>query len=115
MAIRRGTTPTLTITAEGIDFTDKTIYITIAQANNGKLTKLTKTYPNADGSVWIEASETASDINVILSQHDTLSFQPGRAEVQIRWIEEDGTAHASDIKAITLTKILLEGVIRYAN
>lgn len=110
MAIRRGTTPTLTITAEGIDLIGKAIYITIAQSNNGQLTKV---FPNEDGSVWLESKYDGTDINVYLSQHDTLKFHPGRAEVQIRWIEEDGTAHASDIKNITLTKTLLEGVIQY--
>lgn len=110
MAIRRGTTPTLTITAESIDLTDKTIYITIDQANGRQITKL---YPNNDGSVWLERVGENTDINVYLSQHDTMAFHPGRAEVQIRWIEEDGTAHASEIKNITLTKTLLEGVIKY--
>lgn len=110
MAIRRGTTPTLTITAEGIDLIGKSLYITIAQANNGQLTKI---FPNEDGSVWLETVGDDTIINVYLSQHDTLAFHPGRAELQIRWIEEDGTAHASDIKNITLTKTLLEGVIKY--
>ena len=110
MAIRRGTTPTLTITAEQIDLTGKTIYVTIDQAGHGQLTKL---FPNSDGSVWVETSENDSLIHMILSQHDTMAFKPGKAQVQIRWIEEDGTAHASNIVTITLTKTLLEGVIKY--
>lgn len=110
MAIRRGTTPTLTITAESVNLIGKTIYITIDQAGNGQLTKL---FPNNDGSVVVSQDGTNSQVQVFLSQHDTLAFKPGKAQVQIRWIEEDGTAHSSDIATVTLSKTLLEGVIKY--
>lgn len=110
MAIRRGTTPTLTITAEGIDLIGKTVYVTIDQAGHGQLTKL---FPNNDGSIWLESEGSNTLIHVYLSQHDTMAFKPGKAQIQIRWIEEDGTAHASDICTIMLTKTLLEGVIKY--
>ena len=110
MAIRRGTTPTLTITAEGIDLAGKTVYVTIDQPNNGQLTKV---YPSNDGAVSLEYYAGNTNINVFLSQRDTLAFSPGKAHVQIRWIEADGTAHESDICTITFSKVLLEGVIRY--
>lgn len=110
MAIRRGTTPTLTITAENIDLIGKTVYVTIDQAGHGQLTKL---FPNNDGTVSLEQYNSDTLIHVFLSQHDTMAFRPGKAQIQIRWIEEDGTAHASDIVTITLTKTLLEGVIKY--
>ena len=110
MAIRRGSTPTLTITAKDVDLIGKTVYVTIDQPQNGQLTKVC---PNTDGSVWMETSGSDTEVNVFLSQHDTMAFRPGKAQVQLRWIEEDGTAHVSDIATMNLSKTLLEGVIRY--
>lgn len=110
MAIRRGATPILVITAKDADLIGTTVYVTIAQANGRKLTKM---YPNNNGSVTLEASGDDTKVKVFLSQKDTLGFHQGKAEVQLRWIEEDGTAHVSNIKSINLSRTLLEGVIRY--
>lgn len=109
MAIRRGTTPTITITAEGIDLRGSSVYVTIAQADR----KLTKRSDDSHGEVWTDYDGINSEVYVILSQNDTLYLRPGNAEIQIRWIDADENAHASDIKRIQLGKTLMEGVIKH--
>ena len=108
MAIRRGTTPALIITAEGVDLTGCTVYVTIWQS----ITKLIKKTGD-DGSVWMDVEDNNTIIYVVLSQAESLSFKQGKALVQIRWVEEDGTAHASDIASTNLHRVLQEGVIEH--
>lgn len=109
MAIRRGSTPILTITAENIDMRDCTVYVTLKQEGIVQITKRTDT----NGAVWMEYEEPNTIINVTLSQADTMQLKPGRTLIQLRWIEEDGTAHVSDIARIEMSKTLLEGVIAH--
>ena len=108
MAIRRGSTPTITLTISGVDLTDATTYFTIRQGTE-TLTKTT----GEDPSIWIEVYEDGSDVCVVLSQEDTLKFAEGVSEVQIRWIDADGTAHVSGVTRMTFDKVLLEGVIEH--
>lgn len=101
--MRRGTTPTLTITVTGLVVTDlKTIKVTFKQGNI-ELTKSTD-------EVVVDGENNA--ISVYLTQEDTLKFNSGNVSVQIRGILEDGvTAIASVIKSFSMDKILLDGVI----
>lgn len=101
--MRRGTTPTLTITVTGMDVTDlKTIKVTFKQGN----IELTK----ATNDVTIDAENNA--ILVPLTQEDTLKFDSGAVNVQIRGLlADDVTAIASGIKSFSMDKILLDGVI----
>ena len=48
-----------------------------------------------------------------LSQTQTLSFREGKAEVQVRFIDAEGIAKATDIKPIAIERILQPGVITY--
>lgn len=101
--MRRGTTPTLTITVTGLNLEDlKTVKVTFEQ--RGKLiTKETK-------DVTIDVDNNA--ISIPFSQEDTLAFGEGCVNVQIRGLLADGTtAIASKVKQISMEKILLEGVI----
>lgn len=101
--MRRGTTPTLTITVTGLNVDDlKTIKVTFEQ--RGKLiTKETK-------DVTVDAENNA--ISVPFTQEDTLAFGEGYVNVQIRGLLADGTtAIASKIKQVSMEDILLDGVI----
>ena len=109
MGIRRGSTPTISVTAQGVDLTESTVYVTIEQSD----IQVTKVVPSTDGSGWMEKKGNDTDVCVILSQAETLKLRPTKAQIQLRWIEADGTSHVSDIKTLTLTKTLLEGVIAY--
>lgn len=102
----RGTTPTFTLTVIGAEFDTSTIYVTLSQANRKILTKT-----GEDLSVSTEDNKTI--IDVYLTQQETLSFKPGIAQIQIRWIDELGTACATPIKSIDISDVLLDGVIEY--
>lgn len=57
--------------------------------------------------------QIATDITVIFSQRETLRLRPGHGAVQVRWIDETGTADGSAIGRIELPKALFKGVIVY--
>ena len=103
--MRRGTTPLVSLVVYGHDLTDCTIYATIRQGAN----VLTKT--GEDLTVEAVGSDTA--ISYGLTQQDTLSLTQGKASVQIRWIDSEGVALATNISEIQIDGILLDGVIAY--
>ncbi len=101
----RGTTPDYILTIEGWDLTDKTVFVTIRQ--NG--TQLTKT----GVELSIATDDNGSTIAFMLSQKDTLSLQEGNAEVQVRFIDSDGVALATEIAPIQVKRVLYERVIAH--
>ena len=101
--MRRGTTPTLTLKVTGADLSDSTFFVTIEQDE----TEIDIKNPAC------ETTETGCEITVILTQEQTLQLRSGRAQIQIRWIDAQGTASATPIKSIDIGKILKEGEISY--
>lgn len=101
--MRRGTTPTLTIKCIDVDVKDlASIYVTFKQGN----IELTKT----NNDIVVDLENNA--VNVPLSQEDTLTFNKGTVDVQIRALLSDGTtAIASKIRTFSMEKILKDGVI----
>lgn len=61
----------------------------------------------------IAYDDGASSIAFRLTQEETLSFKEGKAEVQVRFIDAEGIAKATDIKPIVVERILQPGVITY--
>ena len=115
MATRRGSTPIITLDVMGETFASSTVYVTIDQ--NG--TQITKNSNSDSGEMWMtpiydETGERiGTKIMLYLTQDDTLKFDVGGADVQIRWVESEGTAHVSDVQQIEFTRVLLEEVINY--
>lgn len=101
MIMRRGTTPTNTITTN-VDLTDATaIYLTYAQ--KGRVV-FEKTKEDMD--------VTQDKISVRLSQNDTLSLNDLlEVKIQIRALFGDGTAIASNIMVVPVKAILKDGEI----
>lgn len=99
--MRRGTTPTITITAEGLaDIKVKKAFLTIKQQD----TELTKTLDD----IQIDG-ET---ITVTLTQEETLMFTGDtNANLQIRVLSDSDTAYASQIVQVHIGNILKDGVI----
>lgn len=98
----RGTTPTfeLRINDESVDLTDAdNVYVTFA--DNGW--SLTKTGEDLEVS--------ANEVDVYLSQEETLSFPKGNIDVQINWTYDDGKRACTTIAIIKVTKNLLERVL----
>ena len=103
--MRQGTTPIYTLNVHGYDLTDKTVYVAIKA--RGKLIVLT------NDRLSIGYYNGVSAIVFTLSQEETLSFGTGQGEVQVRFIALDGTAKATDIKPITIERILQPSIISY--
>ena len=103
--MRRGTTPQISQVVYGYDLTGATVYATVKQGQN----VITKTGED----LTIEVTDEDTAVTFALSQEDTLSLQPGRAFVQIRWIDSDGNAYANYISEIQVEGVLLDEVIEY--
>lgn len=101
----RGTTPSHILTIEGYDLTGTRIYVTLSSGRS----KVTKT--NEDLTVSYE-NETTS-ILLFLTQEDTLGLPTGTAEIQVRWIDSDGIAQATEIETIAVDRVLWPKVISY--
>ena len=99
--MRRGTTPVITLTVDA-DIADWTTYVSF---NNGNAVttfeddRLTKTQ---DGIQTI--------IELTLTQEETLAFNVGSVEVQIRAIKDD-VAIATNIVGMDVSRIIRDGVI----
>ena len=114
MATIRGTTPTITITLSGVDLSNNyRVYVTIDQ--NG--TQITKN--NIDDILTLSVKAVSDDdgttstkIEMVLSQSETLNFEVGKAEMQVKWINSSGTVEASDISSVEFSRALLEKVIK---
>ena len=103
--MRQGTTPTYTLTINGYDLTDKTVFVTI----KGRGQPITLTGPRLS----IGYDNGVSVIAFALTQPETLALPLGQAEVQVRFIDANGIAKATNIAPITVERILQPGVIAY--
>ncbi len=98
--MRKGTTPTFTLTVEGVDLTlASSVYVTFA--GNDQKEILTKT--GAD----IDVDEHS--ISVYLTQAETLAF-PAQVCIQLNWTYvEDGTTKraCTEIETVTFNPNLI--------
>ena len=112
----RGTTPDFILEIPGWDLTDKTVFVTLSQMNR----KITKSNDELDirrveiTPVKPEDPDFQTEIGFSLTQRDTLMLGVGGGEIQVRFIDENGEAEATDIQPVNISRVLLEGVIRYA-
>lgn len=99
--MRQGTTPAVPLTVD-MDLIGWTVYVTFT--NSGKELTIT----NDRLEMTLENGKTL--VMVPLTQEETLAFNVGVCEVQIRAIH-DGTAIATETEFIDIEKVLLKGVI----
>ncbi len=101
--MRRGTTPVLSIKVKDADVNDfGTIYVTFKQGDK-ELTKI-------NGQFTVDTENNV--INVPFTQEDTLLFDKGYVETELRVILKDNTTViASKIRKFPMEKVLLDGVI----
>lgn len=98
----RGTTPTfqLKITDDSVDLTQAlNVYATFKQLG----------FQIDKSGEDIEVYE--KQVDVFLSQEETLQFGDGNLEVQLNWTYGDGSRAASNIKTIQVTKNLIGSVL----
>lgn len=104
MQLRQWTTPTLTLTVNGIDLTG--CHVEVAFQQNDYI--LIKDNP------LVSATETGCVIPITLTQEETGSFaEGGFVSVQIRYIDENHIANATGKKQIPVESVIRKGVIRY--
>lgn len=99
MGYKRGSTPTNTFTVD-IDLTGATVFITYRQKKRIVLEK-------SGSDVEIEPTK----LTVQLTQEETLAFEPGDVEMQIRYVFPNGQADASEIMRTRAEAIIKDGVI----
>ena len=100
--MRRGTTPTIKIDVKGCNLADfDSVYVTLKQ----KALSIDKFGDDLD----IQNNA----ISILLSQEDTLRFDASYkyVDVQIRAVNKEGVAIASNIRQIPVEAVLKEGVI----
>ena len=99
--MRRGTTPTLRVKVRGIAVEElTTMYLTIKQGS----VELTKDN--------FEIDDTENRLIVTLTQAETLAFDDGACQIQLRAMTRKGQAVASTIVTMRWEHILLEGEIQ---
>ena len=97
----RYTTPTITLTVEGVDLTTSTVLVTFQQRSN----RLTVEGP----SMALQGEDTV--ISIPLSQLQTGGFSEGSVEVQVNWLDGYGHRDATTVAAIQVECNLLAEVV----
>lgn len=104
--MRRGTTPTLILTIKNVDLTGSELEVALKQSRYFVIKK--------NNDLHIELDEEDTVVSLYLTQEETLSFSTQKMlSIQVRFIDEDGVAGATNIKQIPVDQILREGVIEY--
>lgn len=106
----RGTTPTIKLYVDGCDLTGMRFFITLCDKKNDQKFTYDNTMSNVE---LISASSEQSQINLTLSQDETLALAVGKVEIQVRWVDQAGIAYATDIATIDVSKILLDKKINF--
>lgn len=100
----RGTTPSIVFNVNPDFDLSKVVevWVTLKNSINEKTFTISE--------VEVEAEEHT--LTIMLTQEDTLAFKIlDTCEAQIRFLDEDGLAYASNIVTLNIGRILKEGVI----
>ncbi len=101
--MRRGTTPTLELAIKNKDLSAYRCIVTMEQGEIELEKDIEPVYQDPD-----------TILSVDLSQEETLAFGAnGYMQVQVRGINSEGAAIATNIKKVYIADILKEGVIEY--
>ena len=106
------TTPTISLVVEGINLSSRDVYVTLEQGRH----KLTK--KNADLIITTETIQQITNTNIYftLTQEESASFDFNKnVAIQVNWINSSGVRDATEIKAISVMRNLLDEVIEYGN
>lgn len=102
------TTPTITLTIEGVDLTSKDVYVTFEQGAHQLTKKGNQLYVSTEGTDTI--------ITMTLTQEESATFDYSKnVAIQVNWISPDGVRSATEIKKIDVMRNLLDEVIEYGN
>lgn len=100
------TTPTITLTVEGVDITQHNVYVSLEQG----VRELTKT----GSDLILQSQQTDTVITFTLTQEESASFDFRKnVSIQVNWITSGGVRAATEIKSIDVMRNLLDEVIQY--
>ena len=99
--MRRGTTPTITLTVDA-DIHEYTVHVALKNGCNTLILE--------NDRLTMSVSEGVTSVTFTLTQEETLSLGPGTASVQVRAIH-NGVAVATDIQAVNIGNVIEGGVI----
>lgn len=101
----RGTNPFLTYRVKNDFDLEKIqeVWITLATWD------IEKTFKLSNNEVSIDP--VAKTITISMTQENTLSFEEGSVEIQMRVLDTAGFAYATEVREIDMKKILKDGVI----
>ena len=106
------TTPTITLTVEGVDISANDIYVSLEQ---GKI-ELTKSGSDLIVTTDTHGQVTDTVITFTLTQEESATFNFGKSvSVQVNYISAQGVRDATEIKTIGVMRNLLDEVIAYGN
>ena len=103
----QGTTPALTFEIEGFNAVGMTPYVSFKRGSD----VLTKT--GSDVTVVYDSDNDKSVIVCQLSQEETLSMKQGSAVVQMRFIDSNNLAYATDKADLDVDSVIYKEIIRY--
>lgn len=106
------TTPTITLTVEGVDLSTVDVYVTLEQGTH----ELNKS--GTDLNITTDTHDQTTDTNIafMLTQQESASFRFNSAvSVQVNWIDASGTRLATEIKTVPVMRNLLDRVINYGD
>lgn len=106
----RGTTPPLEFEVEQTDLTGWTVYLTFTAPLAFTASNVTVTKTGEDLSIEYDPETASTIVTTTLTQADTLALPTGTCEAQLRAVK-DGEAIATEVVAVQVTRILMEGVI----
>ena len=104
--MRQGTTPSYIVTVDGYDLTNMAVFVTLKDKYGHLVTK-------TNDKLSIVLSENNSVIAFRLTQQETFTLSVGEIEIQVRFIDENNIAYATDIATVSNLNVLLKKVIEY--
>lgn len=106
------TTPIISLVVEGVDITEKDVYVTLEQ---GRI-ELTKTGSDLIMEAEQVQQQTNTNITFTLTQTESALFNYNRnVSIQVNWISSAGVRDATEIKTVDVMRNLLDEVIEYGN
>lgn len=105
ITVYQGTTPALNLIVEGVDLTDKTVFVTI-RCGTYAITK-------SGDDLAVIFAEGNSTVIARLTQQETLRMTVPTATVQIRFVDKNGNADATSKATFSVNDVLYHAVISY--
>lgn len=114
--MRRGTTPTITLTVTDYDISDATnVWVTFEQSTSGtEITKYWEKYPDAEDTDANDGIMVNGNVVVCkLSQAETLEFAKGKVDVQLKakFDDFDDSTKYDNTVATVIKRLSMEDVL----